>query len=40
MGEALPKFPLPQFVGLDLQLVEVARVGSGFVLYTALVPAA
>lgn len=39
MGEALPKFPLPQFVGLDLQLVEVARVGSGL-LYTALVPAA
>ena len=39
VGDALPKFPLPQFVGLDLQLVEVARVGSGFVLYTDLVPA-
>jgi hypothetical protein len=30
---------MPQFVGLDLQLVEVDRVGSGFVLYTDLVPA-
>lgn len=39
VGEVLPHFPLPQFVGLDLQLVEVARVGSGFVLYTDLVPA-
>ncbi len=39
VGEALPKFPLPQFVGLDLSLVEAARVGDGFVLYTDLVPA-
>jgi hypothetical protein len=39
VGEVLPRFPLPQFVGMNLQLVEVARVGEGFVLYTDLVPA-
>jgi hypothetical protein len=39
VGEVLPRFPMPQFVGLDLQLVEVDRVGDGFVLYTDLVPA-
>jgi hypothetical protein len=39
VGQALPRFPLPQFVGLDLSLVEVTRVGPGFVLYTDLVPA-
>lgn len=35
--EALPSFPLPQFVGLGLQPVEVARLGTGFVLYGDLV---
>jgi hypothetical protein len=38
--EVLPSFPLPQFAGLDLSLVEVNRVGSGFVLFADLVPAA
>ena len=37
--DALPKFPLPQFVGLNLQPVEVNRLGTGFVLYANLVPA-
>ena len=37
--DALPAFPLPQFVGLDLQPVEVNRLGTGFVLYANLVPA-
>jgi hypothetical protein len=36
--DALPKFPLPQFVGLNLQPVEVNRQGTGFVIYTNLVP--
>jgi hypothetical protein len=39
VGESLPRFPLPQFVGMDLSLVEIARVGTGFVLYADLVPA-
>ncbi|MFO7280243.1 MAG: hypothetical protein C0P77_007545 [Thermoanaerobacterales bacterium] len=38
--DKLPSFPLPQFAGLDLSLVEVNRVGSGFVLFADLVPAA
>jgi hypothetical protein len=38
--DVLPSFPLPQFAGLDLSLVEVNRVGSGFVLFADLVPAA
>lgn len=38
--DMLPGFPLPQFAGLDLSLVEVGRVGSGFVLFADLVPAA
>lgn len=38
--ETLPSFPLPQFAGLDLALVEVNRVDSGFVLFADLVPAA
>jgi hypothetical protein len=37
--DALPSFPLPQFAGLDLSLVEINRVGSGFVLFADLVPA-
>jgi hypothetical protein len=37
--DALPQFPLPQFVGLHLQPVQVARLGTGFVLYANLVPA-
>jgi len=37
--DALPKFPLPQFVGLNLQPVEVNRQGTGFVLFANLVPA-
>jgi hypothetical protein len=35
----LPSFPLPQFAGLDLALVDIDRVGSGFVLFSDLVPA-
>jgi hypothetical protein len=38
--DVLPSFPLPQFAGLDLSLVEINRVGSGFVLFADLVPAA
>ena len=38
--DVLPSFPLPQFAGLDLSLVEIDRVGSGFVLFADLVPAA
>jgi hypothetical protein len=38
--DTLPSFPLPQFAGLDLSLVEIGRVGSGFVLFANLVPAA
>jgi hypothetical protein len=38
--DTLPSFPLPQFAGLDLSLVEIGRVGSGFVLFADLVPAA
>ena len=37
--DVLPSFPLPQFAGLDLSLVEINRVGSGFVLFADLVPA-
>lgn len=37
--DALPSFPLPQFVGLNLAPVEVNRLGTGFVLYANLVPA-
>jgi hypothetical protein len=38
--DVLPSFPLPQFAGLNLSLVEINRVGSGFVLFADLVPAA
>ncbi|MGH9259310.1 MAG: hypothetical protein ACRD08_05325, partial [Acidimicrobiales bacterium] len=38
--DMLPSFPLPQFAGLNLSLVEISRVGSGFVLFADLVPAA
>ncbi len=38
--DELPSFPLPQFAGLDLSPVEIGRVGSGFVLFADLVPAA
>ncbi|HET6949117.1 MAG TPA: hypothetical protein VFI47_02015 [Acidimicrobiales bacterium] len=38
--DVLPSFPLPQFAGLDLSLVEIGRVGSGFVLFADLTPAA
>lgn len=38
--DVLPSFPLPQFAGLDLSLVDVDRVGTGFVLFADLVPAA
>ncbi len=38
--DTLPSFPLPQFAGLDLSMVEIGRVGSGFVLFADLVPAA
>jgi hypothetical protein len=37
--DVLPSFPLPQFAGLDLSLVELSRVGSGFVLFADLTPA-
>jgi hypothetical protein len=37
--DVLPSFPLPQFAGLNLALVEISRVGSGFVLFADLVPA-
>ena len=37
--DVLPSFPLPQFAGLNLSLVEISRVGSGFVLFADLVPA-
>ena len=37
--DALPVFPLPQFVGLNLQPVEVSRVGPGFALFANLAPA-
>jgi hypothetical protein len=37
--DVLPSFPLPQFAGLDLALVDIDRVGSGFVLFSDLVPA-
>jgi hypothetical protein len=35
--DVLPSFPLPQFAGLDLSLVDVDRVGTGFVLFADLV---
>jgi len=38
--DALPGFPLPEFVGMGLQPVEVGRVGSGLVLFANLVPGA
>jgi hypothetical protein len=38
--DVLPSFPLPQFAGLDLSLVGINRVGSSFVLFADLVPAA
>jgi hypothetical protein len=37
--DVLPSFPLPRFAGLDLALVDIDRVGSGFVLFSDLVPA-
>jgi hypothetical protein len=37
--DVLPSFPLPQFAGLDLALVDIDRVGSGFVLFSDLVSA-
>jgi len=37
--DALPSFPLPQFVGLNLSPVEINRLGTGFVLYANLVTA-
>jgi hypothetical protein len=37
--DALPSFPLPQFVGLNLSPVQIARQGTGFVLYANLTPA-
>jgi hypothetical protein len=37
--DVLPSFPLPQFAGLDLSLVEISRVGPGFVLFADLTPA-
>lgn len=37
--EVLPSFPLPQFAGLNLSVVEIDRVGSGFVLFADLTPA-
>ena len=39
VGDALPSFPLPQFVGLNLSPVQIARQGTGFVLYANLTPA-
>jgi hypothetical protein len=39
VGDALPSFPLPQFVGLQLNPVQIARQGTGFVLYANLTPA-
>jgi hypothetical protein len=39
VGDALPSFPLPQFVGLNLTPVQIARQGTGFVLYANLTPA-
>ena len=38
--DVLPSFPLPQFAGLDLSVVDVDRVGTGFVLFADLVPGA
>ena len=38
--DVLPAFPLPGFAGLGLAPVEISRVGSGFVLFADLVPAA
>ncbi len=38
--DVLPSFPLPGFAGLGLAPVEIGRVGSGFVLFADLVPAA
>ncbi|HEX6568127.1 MAG TPA: hypothetical protein VF015_03150 [Acidimicrobiales bacterium] len=38
--DVLPTFPLPGFAGLGLSLVEIGRVGSGFVLFADLLPAA
>jgi hypothetical protein len=37
--DVLPSFPLPQFAGLNLSLVEIGRVNTGFVLFADLVPA-
>lgn len=39
VGDALPSFPLPQFVGMALSPVQIARQGTGFVLFANLVPA-
>ena len=39
VGDALPSFPLPQFVGLNLNPVQIGRQGTGFVLYANLTPA-
>src|SRR6266508_2737124 len=37
--DALPGFPLPSFVGLQLQLVEIGRSGTGLALFANLAPA-
>lgn len=39
LQDALPVFPLPEFVGLSLQPVEVGRLGPGFALFANLAPA-
>lgn len=36
--DALPTFPLPEFVGLALQPVEISRLGTGFALFANLAP--
>jgi hypothetical protein len=38
LPRTLPAFPVPGVTGTDQQLVEVARFGPNFVLYTSLVP--
>ncbi|HEX6570143.1 MAG TPA: hypothetical protein VF015_13290, partial [Acidimicrobiales bacterium] len=38
LGGSFAAFPLPDFLGLDLQVVEVARHGNSYALYANLVP--
>jgi hypothetical protein len=38
LGESFAAFPLPQFLGLQLSVVDVVRMGNGFVLFSNIAP--